>query len=123
MIVANFKRFRGRDVSKKESVPEGRCEARYPDVFRPGSKDVPSTQSYRPYGTGRSLDASQAINCLATIIQSLRDKVRQAPLGRQTVMTAHIFDSTSQNIFEDEDDDDDEDEWSTSSSLSEHIKL
>jgi len=44
-------------------------------------------------------------------------------LGRQTVITAHIFDSTSQNIFEDEDDDDDEDEWSTSSSLSEHIKL
>jgi len=29
-----------------------------------------------PYGTGRSSTAFQAINCLATIIQSLRDKNR-----------------------------------------------
>jgi hypothetical protein len=29
-----------------------------------------------PYGTDSDWDLSQAINCLATIIQSLRDKVR-----------------------------------------------
>jgi hypothetical protein len=42
----------------------------------PKSKNVLSTQSYRPYGTGRLLGRSQAINCLATIIQSLRDNNR-----------------------------------------------
>jgi hypothetical protein len=64
------------------------------------------------------LDASQAINCLATIIQSLRDEFRQVPFGdKQIVSHAHVIDSTSQNIFEDEDDDEDEDEWSESSPL------
>jgi len=31
-----------------------------------------------PYGTGPFLHGYQAINCLATFIQSLRDKVRQS---------------------------------------------
>jgi hypothetical protein len=33
-----------------------------------------------PYGTASRLNLFQAINCLATIIQSLRDKVPQTPL-------------------------------------------
>ena len=78
------------------------------------------------------LDASQAINCLATIMQSLRDKFPYVPPGQvptspsgtnKPSVRAHIFDSTSQNIFEDEDDDEDEDESSTRSPLPDHIKL
>jgi hypothetical protein len=33
-----------------------------------------------PYGTDRWLPSSQAINCLATIIQSLPGRLRQLPL-------------------------------------------
>ncbi len=35
-----------------------------------------------PYGTDSRLNEFQAINCLATIIQSLRDKIRELPSGR-----------------------------------------
>jgi len=43
-------------------------------LFNP--RDVLRAQSYRSRtdGTARSLGGLQAINCLATIIQSLRDK-------------------------------------------------
>jgi hypothetical protein len=58
-----------------------------------------------PFGTDLFYTSSQAINCLATIIQS-RDNFREAPSGQQIVITFHIFDPTSQNIFEDEDEDD-----------------
>jgi hypothetical protein len=54
-----------------------------------------------PYGTDRWLPSSQAINCLATIIQSLRDNKPPLPV--------HIFESTSPILrspgFEDEDED------------------
>jgi hypothetical protein len=36
-----------------------------------------------PYGTVSRLDAFQAINCLATIIQSLRDKGWQSASGQK----------------------------------------
>ena len=55
-----------------------------------------------PYGTDSQLVVFQAINCLATIIQSLRDNKP----------AVHIFDATSLRVagFEDEDDDEDESE-------------
>jgi hypothetical protein len=73
-------------------------------IASPKSKNVLSTQSYRPYGTGRLLGRSQAINCLATIIQSLRDNKPPLPV--------HILEATSLRVagFEDEDDDEDENE-------------
>jgi hypothetical protein len=53
----------------------------------------------------------QAINCLAAIIESLRDKVRFFPPGQQTSLTTvHKSDAIPHNPFEDEDDDEDEDE-------------
>ncbi len=59
-----------------------------------------------PFPTGRVLcvGALQAINCLATIIPSLRDKDSQHPV--------HKFDARSLRAtgFEDEDDDEDENE-------------
>ena len=43
-----------------------------------------------PSGTDSRLDAFQAINCLATIIGSLRDKVRQLPRRKQhTIRCIH----------------------------------
>jgi len=43
-----------------------------------------SSNRITPYPTGRTsfLDLFQEINCLATIIRSLRDKVRHLPIGR-----------------------------------------
>jgi hypothetical protein len=41
-----------------------------------------------PYGTDSRLDAFQAINCLATIIQSLRDN--------KPSVGVHIFEATSE---------------------------
>ena len=56
------------------------------------------------------LGVLQAINCLATIIQSLRrDKVRFIPSGQQTSLTTvRKSDAIPQNPLEDEDDDEDE---------------
>ena len=39
-------------VAKKVTVPEGRCELRYPMYCCPKSKNVLSTQSYRPLRDG-----------------------------------------------------------------------
>jgi hypothetical protein len=52
-------------------------------------------------GTDSRLNLFQAINCLATITQSLRDRFRQAPSGQQTVSTVHIFEATPHITFED----------------------
>jgi hypothetical protein len=56
-----------------------------------------------PYGTDSRLDAFQAINCLATIIRSLRDNKRSVGV--------HIFEATSQaaRSIEDEDDENEHD--------------
>ena len=62
-----------------------------------------------PYGTDSRLNVFQAINCLATIIQSLRDRVRQVPDGTTNRPRAHIRESYVTLAFlEDEDDDEDE---------------
>jgi len=60
---------------------------------RPVDPIIPSLRDGSPFWT------SQAINCLATIIQSLRDN--------KPSVRAHIFDSTSLRAagFEDEDED------------------
>ena len=74
-------------VPKKVTVPEGRCERRYPMDWlpqveeRPVDPIIPSLRDGSPFWT------FQAINCLATIIQSLRDN--KPPL------LVHIFESTS----------------------------
>jgi hypothetical protein len=54
------------------------------------------------------LDEFPAINCLATIIQSLRDKFRQARSGQQTVGTGDNIDSIF--VFEHEHEDEHEHE-------------
>ncbi len=84
------------------TVPEGRCERRYPMYWlpqveeRPVDPIIPSLRDGSPFWT------FQAINCLATIIQSLRDNKPPLPV--------HIFESTSVRSIEDEDDDENEDE-------------
>jgi hypothetical protein len=57
-----------------------------------------------PYGTDSRLDAFQPrkLSGLATIIESLRDNKRSVGV--------HIFEATSNQMFEDEDDDEDEDD-------------
>ena len=85
-------------VPKKVTVPEGRCERRYPMYWlpqveeRPVDPIIPSLRDGSPFWT------FQAINCLATIIQSLRDNKPPLPV--------HIFESTSHRSFDDEDEDD-----------------
>jgi hypothetical protein len=67
--------FTAWNVSKKGTVPYG--------TVCLGRRERSATLSFEhprrptqtvPYGTGRFLDAFQAINCLATFILSLRDK-------------------------------------------------
>jgi hypothetical protein len=84
MIVAW--QFVARGVCKKWAVPAGRYEMvgqRHSDVIEsrePGIRDHPpyGTQrpSHRTYGTGPLSNRSLAINCQATIIESLRDKAQ-----------------------------------------------
>jgi hypothetical protein len=61
-----------------------------------------------PHGTGLFLNRSQALNCLATIRLSLRDKVQQTRRDKQLI-PVHKIRSTSgaelRLLFEDEDDD------------------
>ena len=126
---SSLESFRSRSVSKKEPVPSGLCD-RSQAIYclecvqkgDPSRRDGVSRATGRvppqdrrtcsrpnhtvPYGTGRALDASQAINCLATIIQSLRDKFRQTPVGQQTVSTCPRY--RFHIIFEHEHDDEDE---------------
>jgi hypothetical protein len=52
------------------------------------------TPSHRPYGTGVFRDRSQAINCLATLIQSLRDKDRLPP-NKTKLLTPPLHHSTT----------------------------
>ena len=63
-----------------------------------------------PTGRFAFLGVFQAINCLASIIQSLRNNARAFRGKSKPSTPAYIFDSTPQNPFEDEDDDEDEDE-------------
>src|SRR5260221_4731937 len=57
-------------------------------INQPRGKDQTVT-----YGTDSRLNVFQAINCLATIIQSLRDRVRQVPDGTTNRPRAHIRES------------------------------
>jgi hypothetical protein len=89
------------DVRKKVTVPEGRCERRYPMYWLPQVEERPTDPIIPSLRDGSPFWTSQAINCLATIIQSLRDNKPPLPV--------HIFESTSPILrspgFEDEDED------------------
>ncbi len=65
-----------------------------------------------PLGRFAFLGVFQAINCLATIIQSLRDNSRAFPGKSKPSTPVHIFEATSRGraslSFEDEDDDEDD---------------
>ena len=62
---------------------------------------TPSLRDGSPF-----LGAFQAIDCLATIIRSLRDKVRCVPQRQQTSLTTvHKIEATPLRPFEDDDED------------------
>ncbi len=82
-------------------------------MLRPGAINQPrGKDQIVPTGRVASSDTSQAMNCLATIIQSLRrDKGRHVPDGitnRSEHMSAKA--ASPWAFLEDEDDDEDENE-------------
>ena len=65
-------------AEKRRTVPEGRCESGYTTYSPPMVRKRSCRPNHTvPYGTGSLCDTLQAINCLATIIPSLRDKDSQ----------------------------------------------
>jgi hypothetical protein len=55
----------------------------YPRLINRPDRSTPIGPNHTvPSGTDSRLNLFQAMNCLATIIQPLRDKVRQLPLGQ-----------------------------------------
>jgi hypothetical protein len=78
MVVA--RQFIAWNPFKKGPVPEGRCEPRDPMSSPPKVKELSFRPNHTvPYGTDSRLNLFQAINCLATINRSLRDKNLQHP--------------------------------------------
>ena len=63
-------------VQDGDPVPWGRSDSIYQWCYSIwGMEQTWNANHTVPYGTDSDWDLSQAINCLATIIQSLRDKV------------------------------------------------
>jgi hypothetical protein len=62
---------------KKVTVPEGRCERRYPMYWLPQVEERPVDPIIPSLRDGSFSTAFQALKCLATIIPSLRDKDSQ----------------------------------------------
>src|SRR5260221_11220782 len=88
-------------AQKRRTVPEGRCYLGYTTSSPPMVEERPVDRII-PFPTGSLCGTLQAINCLATIIPSLRDKRPSTPV--------HEFDAGSPRVAEFEDEDDDEDE-------------
>jgi hypothetical protein len=64
-------------TKKRRAVPEERCESGY-TTYSPPMVETPCRPNHTvPYETGSLSGTLQAINCLATIIPSLRDKDSQ----------------------------------------------
>src|SRR5260221_3989429 len=62
-------------AQKRRTVPEGRCELGYTTYSPPMVERTSCRPNHTvPYGTGSLCGTLQAINWLATIIPSLRDK-------------------------------------------------
>src|SRR5258707_13885329 len=78
-------------AQKRRTVPEGRGESGY-TTYSPPMVEKRPVDRIIPFPTGRVLcvGALQAINCLATIIPSLRDKDSQHPV--------HKFDARSGRV-------------------------
>ena len=74
-------------VPKKVTVPEGRCERRYPMYWLPQVEERPVDPIIPSLRDGSPFWMFQAINCLVTIAQSLRDNKPPLPV--------RIFESTS----------------------------
>src|SRR5258707_13895421 len=70
-------------AQKRRTVPEGRGESGY-TTYSPPMVEKRPVDRIIPFPTGRVLcvGALQAINCLATIIPSLRDKDPQHPVPK-----------------------------------------
>src|SRR5258708_40135641 len=86
MIVA--RQFIAWDASKNATRPVGTARVGLHDIFTAqGRQRSLSTQSHRSLRDGSNFHLFQAMNCLATIIQSLRDNKPSVPV--------HIFDFTS----------------------------
>ncbi len=65
------------NVPRRRPVPEGRCEPRTPMYSPPKEEERPVDLIIPSRRAGICVARFQAINCLATIIQSLRDKYSQ----------------------------------------------
>jgi hypothetical protein len=61
-----------------------------------GKKQVPATSSHRPYGTDLFGNTHEAINCLATFIQSLRDN--QPIAQNSSTPLLHALDSSTRSL-------------------------
>src|SRR5258708_19786226 len=86
MIVA--RQFIAWDASKNATRPVGTARVGLHDIFTAqGRQRSLSTQSHRSLRDGSNFHLFQAMNCLATIIQSLRDNKPSVPVP--------LFDSTS----------------------------
>jgi hypothetical protein len=75
-------------AQKRRTVPAGRCESGYTTYSPPGRKTSCRPNHIVPYGTGSLCDTLQAINCLTTIIPSLRDNDSQDPQIRRQISDA-----------------------------------
>jgi len=81
-----------------------------------------------PYGTVPFLYTFLAINCQASIIYSLRDKIQTEPRRQNPfLIPVHEIGATSRPRFEDEDDDEYENDFSSAhdhlSLLTNHVSL
>jgi hypothetical protein len=81
---ANERELKGKLVLVRGVIPKGlsdRSQPRkrsdpYPGLNNRPNRGTPIGPNHTvPYGTGLSLYMFQAVNCLATIIQSLRDDI------------------------------------------------